>query len=262
MKKLISMALLVFLGHAVLAQVDSTSIKVKKVIYGSDTTTTIKVTKVTYSSLNLANRPNDHFMIEFSYDNWVGKTDSMNTSGFSRGFAMYFMYDFPFKSDPHWSVGAGIGIDASNIFFHDTNVGVAIPGNVTLAFTSTANSDHFKKYKLVLTNLDVPIELRYAFHPENTNKSWKIALGIKVGVLLSAYTKGKDLENQANVIINQYIEKQSSTNYFNGPRLVSTARVSWGFIGVFGTYQLTPLIRNGSGPTVNPYSIGIVLSGL
>jgi hypothetical protein len=260
MKKFLGMALLVFLSHAVFAQVDT--IKEKITIKGADTTTVLKVQKVTYSSLNLANRPNDHFMIEFSYDNWVGKTDSMNTSGFSRGFAMYFMYDFPFKTDPHFSVAAGIGIDASNIFFHDTDVGVAIPGNVTLAFTSTANSNHFKKYKLVLTNLDIPIELRYAFNPANTNRSWKIALGIKAGVLLSTYTKGKDLENASGVIINPYIEKQSSTTYFNSGRLVATARVSWGFIGVFGTLQMTPLIRNGSGPTVNPYSLGIVLSGL
>jgi hypothetical protein len=79
------MALLIFLGHAVFAQ--------------SDTTKTGKK-KITYASLNLANRANDHFMIEFSYDNWVGKTDSMNTTGFSRGFAFYFMYDLPFKSDP------------------------------------------------------------------------------------------------------------------------------------------------------------------
>src|SRR5450631_2032662 len=116
MKKFVSMAMLIFLGHAVFAQSDSTKSGKKK---------------VTYASLNLANRANDHFMIEFSYDNWVGKTDSMNTSGFSRGFAMYFMYDFPFKSDPHFSVGAGIGIDASNIFFHNTEVLVANPGNQT-----------------------------------------------------------------------------------------------------------------------------------
>jgi hypothetical protein len=135
MKKLVGMALLVFLGHAVFAQNDSINVKKKQVIHSGDTTTTYKVTKATYTSLNLANRPNDHFMIEFSYDNWVGKTDSMNTSGFSRGFAMYFMFDFPFKSDPHFSIGAGIGIDASNIFFHNTDVGVAIAGNQTLAFT-------------------------------------------------------------------------------------------------------------------------------
>ena len=175
---------------------------------------------------------------------------------------MYFMFDFPFKSDPHFSVAAGLGVDASNIFFHETDVGVAIPNNQTLAFTSTVNTEHFKKYKLVLTNLEVPLELRYAFNPANTNRSWKIALGIKAGLLLSAYTKGKDKLNQNDQLINSYIEKKSSTNFFNSGRIVGTARVSWGFIGVFGQLQLTPLIRNGAGPTVNPYSLGIVLSGL
>ena len=241
------MALLVFLGHAVFAQSDTTKSGKKK---------------ITYASLNLANRANDHFMIEFSYDNWVGKTDSMKTTGFSRGFAMYFMFDFPFKSDPHFSVGAGLGVNASNIFFDKTDVGVAEPSNLTLAFRNTTNGDHFKKYKLVLTNVEAPIELRYAVNPANTNKSWKFALGIKAGFLLSAYTKGKDLENQGGVVTNYYIEKKSSTRFFNGGRIVGTARINYGWIGVFGQLQLTPLIKNGSGPTVNPYSIGLVLSGL
>jgi len=247
MKKVLSMALLVFFSHAVFAQAD---------------TTKDGKPKMTYTSLNLKNRANDHFMIEFSYDNWVGKTDSMNTSGFSRGFAMYFMFDFPFKSDPHFSVAAGIGVDASNIFFDKTDVLVAATGNQTLAFKSTANTAHFKKYKLVLTNIDVPIELRYALNPANTNKSWKFALGFKAGILMSAYTKGKDLENVNGQVTDYYIEKKSSKQFFNGGRIVGTARISWGFIGVFGTLQLTPLIKNGAGPTVNPYSIGIVLSGL
>ena len=240
------MALLVFLGHAVFAQSDSTKTGKKK---------------ITYASLNLKNRANDHFLIEFSYDNWVGKTDSMNTTGFSRGFAFYFMYDLPFKSDPHFSVGVGIGVDASNIFFSKTDVLVAAP-NQTLAFQNTSNSDHWKKYKLVLTNLEIPLELRYAFNPENTNKSWKIALGFKAGLLMSAYTKAKDKENAAGQVIQPYIEKKSSTQFFNGGRIVGTARVNYGWIGVFGQLQLTPLIKNGAGPTVNPYSIGLVLSGL
>jgi hypothetical protein len=246
MKKLLSMALLVFLGHAVLAQKNDTT--------GNK--------KPTFASLNLANRANDHFMIELSYDNWIGKTDSMRTTGFSRGFAFYFMYDFPFKTDPHFSVGAGLGINASNIFFDRTNVGVATPGNATLAFTDVSQSDHFKKYKLVLTNLDLPLELRYAFNPANTNRSWKIALGVKAGLLLSTYTKGKDKENAAGQVTNSYIEKQSSTRFFNSGRLVATGRVSYGWIGVFGTYQITSLIASGAGPSVNPYSLGIVLSGL
>jgi hypothetical protein len=247
MKKLLGMTMLIFLGHAVFAQVDSTK-KEKQ--------------KMTYASLNLKNRPNDHFMIELTYDNWVGKTDSMNTSGFSRGFAMYFMFDFPFKSDPHFSVGAGIGIDASNIFFDKTEVGVAEYGNQTLSFRSTANGPHFKKYKLVLTNLDVPLELRYAFNPANTNKSWKIAIGGKLGLLLSTYTKGKNLQNSAGQTINSFIEKESSKKYFNGTRFAGTFRVSYGVFGIYGQYQLSPLIKGSYGPNVYPFSVGIVLSGL
>jgi hypothetical protein len=247
MKKLLGMAVLVVISHAVFAQ--------------SDTSKDGKP-KVTYASLNLKNRPNDHFMIEFSYDNWLGKTDSMNTSGFSRGFAFYFMYDFPFKTDPHWSIGAGIGIGASNIFFDKTEVMVADAGNQTLAFPSTAGSDHFKKYKLVTTNLEVPLEVRYVFNPENTNKSWKIAVGFKPGILLSAYTKGKDLYTAAGQLENSFIQKQSSKEFFTPARVAGSIRVNYGFIGVFGQLQLTPLLKNGAGPSIEPYSIGLVLSGL
>ena len=136
MKKFLGMALFIFMGHAVFAQSDTTKIQKKKQVQTQAPSDSAKAEKKkpTYASLNLANRANDHFMLEFSYDNWVGKTDSMNTTGFCRGFAFYFMFDFPFKTDPHFSVGAGLGIDASNIFFDKTEVLVAAPGNQTLAF--------------------------------------------------------------------------------------------------------------------------------
>lgn len=241
------MAIILFVSHAALAQ-DSTGI--------------IKKKQTTYEALNLANRPNDHFMIEFGYDNWAGKPDTIRTKGFSRSFAFYFMMDFPFKTDPHFSVGAGLGIGVSNIFFDKQQVLVEASNNQTLAFPDKTNSDHFKKYKLVNTYLELPLELRYAFNPENTNKSWKIALGVKPGVMLSAYTKGKNLLNAAGQLEQTFIEKRSSKQFFNGIRAVGTARISYGFFGLFGQYQLTSLIKSGQGPTINPYSLGIVLSGL
>ena len=255
------MALLVFMGHAVLGQKDSTKTGKNNGTYYSHQKDTTTKKKPTYASLNLANRPNDHFIMEFSYDNWVGKTDSMRTTGFCRGFGAFFMFDFPFKTDPHWSVGAGIGIYVNNIFFDKTLVLVAQPTQ-TLAFRDVSQTFHFKKYKLVTTDLDIPLELRYAFNPENTNKSWKIALGIRVGVLLSAYTKAKNLLDVNGNEVQNYIEKTSSKQFFNSGHAIATMRVNYGWIGVFGTYQLTPLIANNAGPAVYPYSIGLVLSGL
>jgi hypothetical protein len=80
--------------------------------------------------------------------------------------------------------------------------------------------------------------------------------------MLSAYTKGKNLLNSAGQLEQAYIEKNSSKKFFNGTRIAGTFRVSYGFIGLFGQLQLTPLIKSGAGPAINPYSVGIVLSGL
>ncbi|MDP4214045.1 MAG: hypothetical protein Q8926_15620, partial [Bacteroidota bacterium] len=131
MKKLLGMALILFVSHAALAQ-DSTAVKKKNtkpaVLTRDSTGVTRKKTPVTYESLNLANRPNDHFMIQLGYDNWAGKPDTIRTTGLSRSFAFYFMMDFPFKTDPHFSVGAGLGIGVSNIYFDKQEVLVEATG--------------------------------------------------------------------------------------------------------------------------------------
>lgn len=205
--------------------------------------------------------PGDHFMIQFGYAGWSNVPDSIITTGFSRSFNFYFMFNFPFKSDPRLSVGAGLGVGWANIFFDKQEVLITAQ-NATLAFPNQAASNHFKKYKLVSSFLDVPIELRFALDPEHLNSSWKFAIGTKVGLLLSTYTKAKNLENAQNQALNDYIEKEKSNKYFNSYQLQATFRVSYGFLGIYGQYQLTPIIKSAAGPNIYPYEIGIVLSGL
>jgi len=218
--------------------------------------------KKDWSKISLTRRANDHFMFQLGYDAWAGKPDSVHTKGFSRSANFYFMFDFPFKTDPRLSVGAGLGIGTSNIFFDKQAVLVASRGNQTLAFPDQSGSDHFKKYKLVTTYLEAPVELRFALDPENTNKSWKFAAGVKVGLLMSAYTKAKTLVNNAGQTLANYTEKESSKQYFSGTRLAGTARISKGVFGVFGQIAITGLLKSTAGPTIYPFSIGIQLSGL
>ena len=56
------------------------------------------------------NRANDHFMIQLGYNGWASKPDTVNTKGIPRTFNMYFMFDFPFKTSPRFSVGLGLGL--------------------------------------------------------------------------------------------------------------------------------------------------------
>src|SRR6266498_4305508 len=73
---------------------------------------------------NITGRANDHFLLQLGVTNWAGIPDSIHTKGLSRSFNVYFMFDFPFKSNPHLSVGIGAGIGTDNINFDKTYVGI------------------------------------------------------------------------------------------------------------------------------------------
>jgi Outer membrane protein beta-barrel domain len=210
---------------------------------------------------NLRSRANDHLLIELGVTNWAGAPDSIKTKGLSRSFNAYFMFDFPFKSNPHLSVGIGAGIGTDNIYFNKTYVGIK-DATATLRFQNQADTNHFKKNKLATATLEAPVELRYSSNPAEPNKSYKFALGIKAGVLLNAHLKQKTWQNKTGQTLLAYTEKQSSKRFFNSNRFVATARFGYGVFGIFGTYQLNTVFKTGFAPDVRPYTIGLVLSGL
>ena len=140
---------------------------------------------------------------------------------------------------------------------------VQVAGNTpTLRFVNQADTNQWKKFKLVSAYLEAPVELRFTADPYNYNKSFKVALGVKVGTLLSIHTKGKNLETKSGAAINNYIRKENSKRYFNGNRIVLTGRIGYGSFSLFGTYQVNAFIKEGNGPEVKPYSIGLTISGL
>ncbi|MBL7724515.1 MAG: outer membrane beta-barrel protein [Chitinophagaceae bacterium] len=209
---------------------------------------------------NLANRANDHFMLQLGYTGWAGKPDTINTGGFSKSINAYFMYDFPFKTNPNLSMAFGPGIGSDHITFSKTHVGIKDATN-TLYFTDQSDTNHFKKTKLATTYLEAPIEFRYSADPV-TGKGLKLAIGVKIGTLLNAHTRNTKYENKDGGTINDYVMKESSKRFFNKTRLSGMARVGYGHFSLYGSYQFTPLIRDGFGPQVRPFSIGLTLSGL
>jgi len=218
--------------------------------------------KKDWSKIDLTNRSNDHVMIQYGFDNWAGASDSTKPEGFSRFFNAYIMLDKPFKTNPKMSVGLGVGIGSSNMFFKNTFIDIK-SNSVRLPFTNLDSANHFKKFKLTTFFAEAPVELRYSSDPLNSNSSFKMALGIKVGTLLSAHTKGKTLVDKNGNTLNSYIAKESSKRYFNSTRLAATARIGYGIFSIYGAYQITSFLKDGAGPTeIRPYSIGIGISGL
>ena len=210
---------------------------------------------------NLASRANDHLLLQFGYTSWARIPDSINTKGFPRTFNAYFLFDFPFKSNPKISVGIGAGVGTDNIFFDKTYVGIK-DITPTLQFHDQSDTTHFKKNKLATAYLEAPLELRFSSNPANPNKSFKVALGVKGGLLMGAHIKQKTQQSSTGATLNDYIEKQYSKRFFNSSRFSGTARIGYGVFSVFGTYQINALFKEGLGPDVRPWTIGLTLSGL
>jgi Outer membrane protein beta-barrel domain len=217
--------------------------------------------KKDWSKISLSNRANDHFLVQLGFDGWAQAPDTLKIKGFSHSVNVYFMLDFPFKTDPRFSVGLGVGIGSSNIKFDKQEVDIINTGN-NLPFPNKADTTHFKKYKLVSAYAEAPIELRFTADPENSDKSWKLALGVKVGALLNVHTRGKTLLNSTGGTVNSIVLKENSKRFFNGTRFCGTARIGYGHVSLFGQYQINTFIRDGLGPAVHPYSIGLTFSGL
>ena len=241
MRRIVSTALAICIVSCLFAQTD----------------TTVRTSKNNF----VPRTSNDHFMIQFGGTGWLNKPDSVHTTGFSRSFNIYLMLDFPFKTNPHFSVGIGPGIATDNIFLNKTYVGLK-ENSSTVRFQDLSDTNYFKKYKLATAYAEAPVELRFRSDKDNDSKSFKAALGVKVGYLLNAHTKGKTLVNKNGNTLYSYIDKESNNKYLNATRLSLMARIGYGHFTVFGSYSLTPVFKEGAGPQVRPLTIGLTLSGL
>lgn len=234
-------------------------------LFAQDVPKETKLGKKDWSKVKLTGRANDHFMIQYGIAGWAQKPDSIKTGGFSRSFNFYLMIDMPFKTDPRFSVAFGPGIGTDHIFFEKTNVTIANHLG-QLRFQNQKDTTHFAKTKLVTAFLELPVELRFCMNPENSNKSFKVALGVKIGTLADVHTKSKKWEDKSGNTISgfsdKFVQKQKDKYFFNGNRLSGTVRVGLGNLSLYGSYQLGSLVKEGLGPTVKPYSIGFTISGL
>lgn len=213
---------------------------------------------------NITDRAADHFLIQLSSDHWMGAPDSVSSRirGISRGLNIYAMIDKPFKSNPRFSIGLGIGVSSSNIFFNRMMVDISST-NRTLPFINQDTTAYYKKFKLSTNFLEVPVEFRYFANPENPSKGFKFAVGVKGGILLNAHTKAKLLNDAKGNRINAATWKTTSKAYFNTTRLSATARIGYGMFSLFGSYSLGNMFKDGvAAPDVRTLQVGLTFSGL
>ncbi len=239
----------------------------KKIVFAfiafTAVTTVCAQNKKSTSKADVTNAAGDHFMLQLSSDSWIGAPDSIKSrnKGLSRGLNVYVMLNKPLKNNPQFSAAFGVGVSTSHMYFKNYNIDVKSTA-AKLPFISLDSTDRFKKYKLSTAYLEIPVEFRYVSNPEKSNKSFKFAIGVKIGTLLNVHTKGKTLQNKSGNNINAYTEKETNKRFFNSTRVAGTARIGIGNFSLFGSYQFTNLLKSGVGPDLKPLQIGLCISGL
>ena len=216
-------------------------------------------------SNQLNNRPKDHLLLQFGTVQWLNRPDTIATGGFSRSFSAYFMFDMAFKTDPRFSVGVGAGVGSDHVFF-DKNAGrdlvINRPGGLQFSKNEGADANiRYKSIKLHTAYLEAPVEFRFMQRPDQPNKSFKAAIGMKVGTMVTAVDKTRFERDEEGV--GSYTLKIKDRRNFNNLRLAAMARVGYGPFSLFVQYQLNEFIKQGQGPAdIRPLLIGITLSGL
>jgi len=242
MRKLVFGVLCLFISSILLAQDSTKAVPKKKPV------------------IDLSGRANDHLMFQIGSLGWSGKPDSIKTKGLSKSVNIYMMFDFPVKTNPKMSIGFGAGFGTDHMYFDKMYLGIKDQTNKLTIDDRSDTVNYFKKYKLAVAWLEAPIELRYTKDPLNSNKSFKVALGVKVGTLFNAHTRATDFVDASGT--NPYTEKIASKRFFNKNRLSVTARFGVGVFSLFGSYQVTQLFKENLAPKINPWTIGLQLSGL
>jgi len=208
-------------------------------------------------------RTGDHLMLQLTSDHWIGAPDSIKSrmTGFARGLNLQVLLDQRFKGSPQWSVAFGLGVSTSGMYFKNTVVDLKSKTS-TLPFRNVDSVDHFKKYKLATSYLEIPLELRFTLKPEAENKSIKAAIGVKVGTLLNVHTKGRILLDKNGANLNNYTAKETGKAFMNSTRLAATARIGYGNFSVVGSYQFNNIFKDGVAADMRLFQIGLNFSGL
>lgn len=205
------------------------------------------------------------FVLELGFNRPFDRPANFNI-GFwgSRTLNIYYQYEIRIlKSKFSFVPGVGFGLERykfTNNYFLDNSNGIT--SMLPAANFPIGNVSTLKKSQLMTNYFDVPLELRFSTRPDDPTKSFKLAIGGRIGYLFDSHTKIKYNSNGENK------EYKSHESYnLNNFRYSVFAKLGAGNFSIFGYYNLSTLFQDGKDPSTGTvtthmknFTIGISLS--
>lgn len=210
-------------------------------------------------------RPNipGTFQVDFGYNTPTEKAGFNTGLMGSTSVNLYYFYDMRLGKSK-FSVHPGIGFGLDRYKFNN-NKTLGYNASQDTVFMVDVTLPNLRKTKLITNYIDIPLEVRFSSRPDDPNRSFKMSLGFKVGLLYESFTKIKYSEDGER----KKIKDKQNFNLLPvryGPYF----RIGGGNFSVYGYYNITPLFKNhGFGEeraggnvaeTINNFTFGISLS--
>lgn len=202
-------------------------------------------------------------LIDIGLNSWSSSPENIALNGFqSKTVNITYYYDLPI-GDTKFTFTPGIGMGMEKYSFKNNYTLVSDINNgevgVTAEQLSASNVFQYGKSKFGANYLDLPLEFRFYSRKNQYSRGFRAAIGGKVGILYSSFTKYKyeDTLGDNNMV-------KTRGNYgLNRFRYGVQARVGFGGFSLFGYYELSDKFETPptGGENTNTMTLGISLTG-
>ncbi|PRY86158.1 porin family protein [Mongoliibacter ruber] len=189
--------------------------------------------------------------IDFGFNRLNNIPDELGTNFFgSRTFNAYFHYPVNIGNQTGFTFNPGIGIGTDKMAFRDNrnlfnNPAIGPESSQMLELEEVYGEDISVNRNNASANyIDLPLEVRYHFNKRNYSKSFRIALGGKVGYLLNAQTKVQYTDDQD---LTRKIKDRQSFG-FSPLRYGVYTRIGFPGFNIWGYYGLNQVFEGENGP--------------
>lgn len=193
----------------------------------------------------------DQFYLGFTYNILTGSGDDISQSGFSGGFKVGFIRDWPLNKRRNIAIGtgAGWGIDTygQNLF-----IGELSSGETVFEIIDEAVID-YKTNRFVTHSVEAPIQFRWRTSTPESHKFWRIYTGVRLGY---SYYFHSTFVQPGNTVEQRVVPE------FNRVRLGATFTFGYNTFNFHFYYSLNPFFNEDALIGGEPLNIRTLQIGL
>ncbi len=182
-----------------------------------------------------------------------------------------FEQNIRFTKDNRFGMATGLGLEIRSYHFEK---------NVTLLADQPQIEGYYNegvyvsKSKLAVTYVNIPFLFEYQTNSYSNRNSFHMAAGMVFGLRIGSHTKIKFEEKNKDYVLldpvtgdpvyaktspNKKRFKEFGAFHLNPFKADAMFTIGWGWVNLYATYSLTTLFKEGQGPELYPFSIGITL---